>query len=73
MCVTWTEHYACGCDEAVKEESNGCGGGCTGNNISYDDSRDVTLTQDCPACVAARSLKTPPTSSDSSASETSDE
>ena len=67
------KHYACGCDEAVKEESNSCGGGCIGNNISYDDSRDVTLTQDCPTCVATCSLKTPPTSSDSSALETSDE
>lgn len=67
MCRTYTKHYACGCDEAVKARSNGCDGNCTGNNIIYDDSMDETSTEKCVNHV----LQSPPTSSDSS--ETSDE
>jgi hypothetical protein len=73
MCVTWTIHYACGCGLAAKAPSNGCDGNCTGNNIRYDDGRDIVLSEDCPEHIAARQLDTPPTSSDSSASETSKE
>jgi hypothetical protein len=69
MCKTWTVHYVCGCDEAEKAPSNGCDGNCTGDNIKYEDS-DVEMSEYCAECIAARSLGTPPTSSeDSSASE----
>ena len=73
MCVTWTIHYACGCDVAARERSNDCGGNCAGENIRYDESRDTELSDECPEHRAARQLQTPPTSSDSSASETSEE
>jgi hypothetical protein len=73
MCVTWTVHYACGCDEGAKEASNGCDGNCTGSNVTYDESRDVVETEDCFEHKAARQLQTPSTSSDGSASETSEE
>jgi hypothetical protein len=73
MCVTWTTHYACGHDEAAKAPSNGCDGKCTGANITYDDNLDTSPQEDCSTCIAARQLQTPPTSSDSSASETSEE
>jgi len=70
--LTWTIHYACGDDEAAKA-SNGCDRKCTGANITYDDTLDTSPQEDYSTCIAARQLQTPPTSSDSSASETSEE
>jgi hypothetical protein len=72
MCETWTVHYACGCDFPAKRPSNGCNGNCTGNNIRYIDN-DVVLQERCAECVARSQYPSPGTSSDSSASETSDE
>lgn len=73
MCITWTIHYACGCDGSGRERRSGCDGNCTGENIIYDESRDTTSPDECAEHIAARQLPTPSTSSDSSASDTSDE
>ena len=49
MCFTFTKHYGCGCDVPGREESNGCGGNCTGDNITYNDDMDETTADYCPA------------------------
>jgi hypothetical protein len=73
MCVIWTVYYACNCNEAAKI-SSGCDGNCTKQNIRYDNSRDVELSENCSQYIAVRQFQTPPTSSDDfSASETSEE
>ena len=63
MCVTYTIRYTCGCDEAIRQESNGCGGHCTGDAITYDESLDEDKNKPCLVYQYA----TPPTSSDDSA------
>ena len=54
MCVAFTQHHACGCDVGMKAPSNGCNGDCTGSNITYDESRDTEVPEDCTECIAAK-------------------
>jgi hypothetical protein len=54
----------CGC--GVQDRApNGCDGNCTGENVTYDESRDTVDQGHC----SDHSLPSPPTSSDSSALE----
>jgi len=65
MCVTWTVHYRCGCASPRRAPSGGCDGKCRGENIRYDESRDVQSDERCNE----HAYVSPPTSSDTSVSD----
>ena len=45
MYFTFTKHYErCGCDVPGREQSNGCSGNCTGDNIIYNETLDARIS-----------------------------
>ena len=66
MCASYIERLACGCDVAKRCPINGCDGRCA--QALYDETRDVNSSEICER----HSYISPPTSSDESASETSE-
>lgn len=69
MCVTYTIFYTCGCGQGATGSSNGCDGRCPQEHITYDERLDTHVDFRC----LEHALPTPPTSSDTSASESSGE
>lgn len=69
MCVVFTIHFACGCDQQGKAASNGCSGNCSGDNVRYDENLDRDANMKCEE----HQYVSPPTSSEESASDTSAE
>ena len=49
MCFTFIKHYSYGYDIPGWEESNGCGGNCTRDNIIYNNDMDETTADYYPA------------------------
>ena len=72
MCETWIMHYVYNCDFSVKWSSNDCDENCTKNNIRYINN-DVMLQKKCVKCAVKSQYFFSNISSNSSASETSDE
>ena len=68
MCHTFTVHYdGCGCDVGRRQESDDCGGSCTGDDVEYNEDLDQSVAGYCDDHMPQE--PTPPTSSDNEGSE----
>ena len=54
--MTFTQHYACGCNVGIKAPSNSYNSDCTRSNIIYNKSRDTKVPKDYIECIAAKQL-----------------